>query len=650
MKKQSFLILILLIGLWANAQNYQEIISKAGDAEAFPKSNVVVIFDSTQVKMQPTGLSYYQMHKLIKILTFEGAKQNHVVKVAYDPLSAYVEIQKVVVYKANGDIKTIKNPVLDYAAPARAIYWGAREKMLEVGKLEPGDALEIVSFKKGYTYALLQGASSNVDDKYIPPMRGHFYDIVPFWSKEPVLEKVYILRTPANKKLQYEVFYGELTSTLRFHGDQIEYIFSKKNIKPAEKETNMVSKNNVNTKLLMSTSPDWYAKGNWFYQVNEDFDAFSPTDDVQEFVDELIKDAKNELDSISILTHWVADNMRYSGISMGEGEGYTLHNSKMNFADRCGVCKDKASLLISMLRAAGFESYAAMTMAGERIDDVPADQFNHSVTVVKMHNGEWKLLDPTWVPGVRELWSSAEQQQGYLMGLPGGADLKYTSISPPENHYIRISGKSKIDKKGNLKGSFTVTAEGQSDAAVRGVFRYYLRTEWKKKLESELLKLNAAATIIKMDYTDNDKYLEAPVSITYHYQIPDFALVTENEIIFTPALAQGVYTRAMSHLYANTSSEIKKFGFKDRCSRLMEINEEITLPNYSEVVSLPSVDDVSSEFINYHGNYEIKGKKLTFTQTASYGKRVYQADEWPDFRQAVLNQKHFADQKIILKK
>jgi len=648
MKKQITLLLFILLGFWASAQTNQELISKAGNTDDYPHSNVLVIFDSTQVQMQATGLSYYKMHKLLKILTYEGAKQQHIVKVAYDPLSAYVEIQKVVVYKANGKIKTIDNPILDYAAPARAIYWGAREKMIEVGKLEPGDALEIVSFKKGYTYALLQ--SANDEDKYIPPMRGHFYDIVPFWSNEPMLEKVYILNTPSNKKLQYEVFYGELSSKMTYEGDQIKYVFYKKNIEPAEREPNMVSRNNVNTKLLMSTSPDWYAKGKWFYTVNEEYDAFTPTAEVQEFVNNLVKNAKNELDSISVLTHWVADNMRYSGISMGEGEGYTLHNSKMNFADRCGVCKDKASLLISMLRAAGFNSYAAMTMAGERIDDVPADQFNHSVTVVQLHNGEYKMLDPTWVPGVRELWSSAEQQQGYLMGLPNGADLKYTPVSPPENHYIKITGKSKIDQNGNLKGSFTITAEGQSDAAVRGVFRYYVRTKWQKNLEKELLKLNPAAVLTKVDYTDSDKYLDAPVSITYHYEIPHFALITENEIIFTPALAQGVYKRAMSHLYVNTSAEIKKFGFKDRCSRLMEIQEEITLPKYSKVVFIPDSENVSAEYISFQGGYQLKGKKMVFTETASYGKRVYEADEWPAFRKAVLNQKNYSDQKVILKK
>ncbi len=647
MKKQKMLLWFLIIGFWANAQNYQELISKAGDAKAFPKSDIVDIFDSTSVKMQSSGLSYYQMHKLTKVLTAKGAKSLRIVKLGYDPLSAYVEIQRVVVYKANGDILLIDNPVMDYAAPARAIYWGAREKMIEVGRLEPGDAVEVVSFKKGYTYALL----GDEEDKYIPPMRGHFYDIVPFWSSHPILEKVYQLQTPADKNLRFEVYHGEMTAISEKQDAKYKYYtFSKKDIEPVKSESNMVSKNNVNTKLLMSTSPDWYAKGKWFYKVNEDYGAFVPTEEVKIFVNDLIKDAKTELDSISILTHWVADNMRYSGISMGPGEGYTLHNCEMNFTDRCGVCKDKASLLIAMLRAAGFESYAAMTMAGQRIEDIPADQFNHSITVVIMRSGEYKLLDPTWVPGVRELWSSAEQQQGYLMGLPEGSDLKYTPISAPENHYVRMTGKSKIDEKGNLNGSFTITAEGQSDAAVRGVFKYSVRTEWKKNLEKELLRLDPAAQITEVIHTDNDKYLEQPVSITYHYTIPNYALVTNEEIIFIPPLAKGVFKRAMSHLYLNTSSETKEFGFKDRCSRLLEIEEVVELPEYKSSIALPVVDEVNSEYVNYKAAYTLESQKLTFTQFASYGKRVYEADDWPVFRQAVLNQKEMQTQKIILKK
>ena len=59
------------------------------------------------------------------------------------------------------------------------IYWNASQKMVEVGHLEIGDAIDIQMYKKGYTYALLQGDD---DSKYIPPMRGHYYDIVEFFS------------------------------------------------------------------------------------------------------------------------------------------------------------------------------------------------------------------------------------------------------------------------------------------------------------------------------------------------------------------------------------------------------------------------------------------------------------------------------------
>ena len=281
--------------------------------------------------------------------------------------------------------------------------------------------------------------------------------------------------------------------------------------------------------------------------MNEDYGSFVPTPEVQAKVNELLAPPRLNRTASAILTHWVADNIRYAGISMGPGEGYTLHNAQMNFTDRCGVCKDKAGMLVAMLRAAGFKAYAAMTMAHERIDRIPADQFNHSVCAVQHRDGRFEMLDPTWVPNVRELWSSAEQQQGYLIGLPEGADLMYTPLSSPANHYVRINANTAIDQDGTLTGTITITAEGQSDRAVRGVFN--ARTaEWMRNMEMELLKIAPAAVVTKINHTDNDKYLEQPVTISYHFTIPDYAVVDKNTLIFTPLSARNFYSRAMSHL------------------------------------------------------------------------------------------------------
>ena len=223
-------------------------------------------------------------------------------------------------------------------------------------------------------------------------MRGHFYDIVPFWSDVPVQKKVYQVAIPNTKSVQYKIYNGQLAFNEKKGAEKTIYTFSADNIMPFRNEPNMVAQSDVAPKLLISTSPDWFAKSKWFYQVNEDYGSFESTPEIDRKVKEILKGATSEMDSVSRLTHWVADELRYFGLSMGKGEGYTLHKGSVNFRDRCGVCKDKAGMLVTMLRSAGFESYAAMTMAGSRIDLIPADQFNHSVTVVKLSDGKLHLL------------------------------------------------------------------------------------------------------------------------------------------------------------------------------------------------------------------------------------------------------------------
>ena len=301
MLRKIFLLLILSGSLSAAYSGSTEDRLKAIDAKDYPGANVVVVFDSTFSNVQESGLTYVNMHRLYKVMTPAGALQLSVIKIDYDPLSAYVDIKKVVVYRGmgawghggmepgmqgsgeageQGSMEAgehggmeVTAPVMDYPAPARMIYWGAREKMIEVGRLEPGDAVEVWLFRKGFTYALL-GDEPGDDDKYIPPMKGQFYDIVPFYGDDPIVEKVYRASIPADKVLQYRFYNGEVQSSAVRQGEMMVYTFSKKDIKPMKREPNMVDFSDVAPKLLLSTSPDWYAKSKWFYQVNEDFGSF----------------------------------------------------------------------------------------------------------------------------------------------------------------------------------------------------------------------------------------------------------------------------------------------------------------------------------------------------------------------------------------
>lgn len=650
MKLKSFPILFVSLMMMATfALPAQEQLAQI-DAGDYPGADLVVAFDSTVSDVQPSGLSFVNRHYKYHILTERGALRNNVVRVDYDPLSAYVEILRVLIHHPDGSTTELDTAdVQDYPQPARAIYWGAREIMLEVGRLEPGDALEVWTFKKGFTYALLY---QDEDERYIPPMRGHFYDIVPFWSNDPVIEKVYRAIIPSDKTVQYKVYNGEVASSAILEDGKMIYTFSKEDIRPMSREPWMVAQSDVAPKLLLSTSPDWYAKSVWFYGVNEDYGSFEWTPEIKEKVDEILAGATDEMDSISRLTHWVADEIRYSGISMGEGEGYTLHKGEMTFTDRCGVCKDKAGMLVSMLRAAGFESYAAMTMAGSRIDYIPADQFNHSVTVVKMRDGKFRLLDPTWVPFVRELWSSAEQQQEYLMGLPEGADLATTPVSDPQNHFIRIFGNSEVDMDGNLAGFFTLIAEGQSDASIRRMFTSYYKNRWERSLEEELRRVHPHARVTGLDLPDPYRYQSGPIQIRMEYEIPNYALVSDEEIIMESFIASGIFRGAMAHLYMDTGLESRDYPFRDRCSRYVKFNESIKLPGEYEIVSVPQVEPFKDSTAYFEGGYQmsLSGQTLRMNMDASFNKRIYEPEEWPSYKRAVEGHKAFMEDPIILKK
>lgn len=618
--------------------------------ERFVGYDCVNLLDSTSVTVQSTGSGSFAVCKAVKILNTKGALAHRVLKYDYDPLTAHAEFKFVTVHKANGDVVNLDvKRQQDYVAPARAIYWGARQIMIEIGRLDVGDMIEYQINKKGFTYALLSGTEDD-ESRFIPPMRGQFYDIVPFWVTQPTIKKVYKVSLPMEKEIQFQFYQGECTSSMRYENGRKTYTFARTDVMPPKREPNMVDLFDCAPKLMMSSTPCWQDKSLWFNKVNEDYGSFNAIPEAQKKVDELIKGKKTEMEKIAALTHWVADNIRYAGITMGKGEGFTLHNLQMDYTDRCGVCKDIAGTLVSFLRMAGFEAYSAMTMAGSRVESIPADHFNHCVAVVKLSNGTYTPLDPTWVPFCREVWSSAEQQQNYLPGVPEGSDLCLTPVSAPENHYVRINANNRLDVQGTLKGQFTISAEGQSDLNIRRIFTTGWQSKWQDDLENQLLVVSPKARLLSVNYGTNPKdYQKAPIKITFRYEIPGYAVEGDNEMLVKPMLMNNLYNSVRSYLRINTELEERKYGFKDGCSRLVELNETLQLPTGYKLVNEARNVSKFSNAADFEGSLVQKGNKIQMYQKLALKKRVYEASDWKGFRDAVTAHKSFGDYLIIKK-
>lgn len=639
-------VLLPTLSLWA--QNRESLQSKTKTVQDFSTYPEVLLADSTAVTVAPTGSGTFSVYKAILVQSPSGALANRIIRYDYDPLTAFAEFRYANVYKANGEtIRIDVSKARDYTAPARAIYWGARQIMLEIGELAPGDILEYEISKKGFTYALL--ADLNNEDRFIPPMRGQFYDIVPFWVNTPTVRKVYQVSLPMEKEMQFQFYQGECASSMRYSDNRKVYTFAKDRLLPLKKEPNMVDLYDAAPKLMMSSTPRWEDKSLWFNKTNEDYNSFAAFAPAQKKVNELIRGKKTEMEKIAVLTHWVADNIRYAGITMGKGEGFTLHNTQMNYTDRCGVCKDIAGTLISFLRMAGFEAYPAMTMAGSRVESIPADHFNHCVAVVKLSNGTYMPLDPTWVPFCRELWSSAEQQQNYLPGVPEGSGLCITPISAPENHFVRIRANNKLDRNGTLTGQFTITAEGQSDLSIRRIFTGGWQSDWLNSMESQLLAVSPKARLISVDWGKNPKdYQAAPIKITFRYEIPDYAIAGKEEMLVKPLTMNNLYNQIRSYLSINTSLAERQYGFRDACSRLVELDETIQLPQgYHLKNNLENKKQ--SKVADFEGSLRQEGNRIQIRQKLSLKKRIYEAADWAGYKAALQAHQAFGNYIIINK-
>ena len=81
---------------------------------------------------------------------------------------------------------------------------------------------------------------------------------------------------------------------------------------------------------------------------------------------------------------------------------------------------------------------------------------------------------------------------------------------------------------------------------------------------------------------------------------------------------------------------------------MIEIKETVDLPEFDKKLYIKEAKEVEGEFISYKGYYKIEDNKLYLSQTGKFGKRIYNANEWEDFKSAVKYQKEFSKEPVIL--
>lgn len=631
------------------------LIAAAGNAADHPGAPVVVVFDRTESDVEATGFATVVNHTLVKILTEAGGVAQGTQRFDYDPATQLITLRRVVIHRAGGAVEPVAtDAAVDCAQPAHAIYWGARMLTLQLPRLAVGDAVELETLRKGFMLAYLDPAAGE-DARYIPPMRGHWFDVQVFAGPTPIVEKTVTVRSPREKPLQFTVYNGEVFSEARFDSTHHTYRFWRRDCPPAPAEWRGPAASDVAPKVVMATTESWPQKSRWFWDANQH--QFASTPEIERVVAEVTRGLRTDEDKVAALNHWAAQNIRYCGLNMGEGEGYTLHPGDMVLRERSGVCKDIAGMAITLCRAAGYEVYPAMTMAGSRVEPVPADQFNHCVGAWRKPDGTWEMLDPTWIPFARGYWSQSEGEQHYVIGTPWGEELATIRAYTPAENRLTLTVRGEIQDDGTLRGRVELRAAGEADTRLRRTVGQTPRDRIEADLRAWLARLAPGAELTGWRAGDpadfgRSMWLDATCVV------PGFATVGSTCVSWQSAaarLALGDYggTVRLAATQTQVATETRETPLFLWWAQELAIDEELRAPRGFRPQAV--ADDAwragaAADLAACDLRAEATDQLLRVRGAVRHDRRLLPAASWPAVRAAVRGLVAAADTRIVARK
>ena len=131
----------------------------------------------------------------------------------------------------------------------------------------------------------------------------------------------------------------------------------------------------------------WRAIGLWEAQLEEH--RTDPTPEITAKAQELTAGAPDFYTRLSRITDYIQNNVRYFIVVHGIG-GWQAHYAGDIFRNRYGDCKDKTTLLISMLQAIGVRAYYLHVNSQRGVID-PAEPSligDHMITAIELPDGE----------------------------------------------------------------------------------------------------------------------------------------------------------------------------------------------------------------------------------------------------------------------
>jgi hypothetical protein len=326
-----------------------------------------------------------------------------------------------------------------------------------------------------------------------------------------------------------------------------------------------------------------------------------------------------------------------------------MHAGTMTWEHRAGVCKDKAGMLVTLLRAAGFAAYPAMTMAGSRVERIAADQFNHAVVAWRQPDGSFRMVDPTWAPYSRDIWSRAETEQQYLIGTAEGEDLATTPAEGPERNGMVVRAEGRLDADGNLESTVRLEPFGWIEDRARRLLARSSALETDHLVEEVAARLAPTATVRSFRFLE-PLDLDHQFSLEFSYRAESHAAAGPALLRLVPPLARHPFGpgRLGDYLQAVGGEERRTPVFL-RSAQTVTAEERIALPAGFDLAA-PIDRYADSAVASFEGHVAQEGRALVVRSRTVIRKRNISPGEYPGLADAVEVARAFAGTAVILER
>jgi transglutaminase-like putative cysteine protease/Tfp pilus assembly protein PilF len=461
--------------------------------------------------------------------------------------------------------------------PELSMYTSARNFYIQLPRLEPGDVVEL---------------RYRVDDVALRnELADYFGEMVYLQSSEPVSNAEYVLITPRSRELSVDVRGLKLERSVVEKDKERIYRFFAPKLAPVSPEPAMPPWPEVLGYIHVSTYKTWEALGRWYWGFIQD--QFVLDEETRRLARKIGRGAKTDRDKVEAVYRWVTENTRYVALEFGV-YGYKPRRSVQTVARGWGDCKDKATVIVSLLKELGVESTLVILrtqLRGRLESRLPSlEPFDHAIVYVPSLD---LFLDGTAeYAGMTELPVLDEGALGLLVN-EGKSKLVTLPYADPEQDFVRRSVRARLDKEGGARLELAIQVQGASapewrrSYAAEATRRERLTKDVADDLPTFTLAKDASALVAKgLDDTSR------PVELDLVGTAPGFAR-REGNTLSVPVTGSARLTPRYASL-SRRRQDVSLLGFTTIDDRY-----SIELPRGATVVSVPTPAAGKSQFGSY---------------------------------------------------